>query len=87
VAVGLLCTLTLSADKTVLPCMHVFSCYVLLLFAACKQGGNAAATLTDPSPVMCLSGMVTISDLLDDTEYEDICQDVKEECQQYGPVQ
>eukprot|EP00953_Heterococcus_sp_UTEX-ZZ885_P030825 16248-Heterococcus_DN1.PRE.4 len=51
------------------------------------EGGNAAATLTDPSPVMCLSGMVTISDLLDDTEYEDICQDVKEECQQYAPVQ
>jgi hypothetical protein len=69
------------------PLCHVLLLLLLLFCVVLHQGGNAAATLTDPSPVMCLSGMVTISDLLDDTEYEDICQDVKEECQQYAPVQ
>lgn len=42
---------------------------------------------TEPSPVICLSGMVTISDLEDDEEYRDIKTDIADECQQFGPVQ
>jgi hypothetical protein len=77
-----------STDTTAhLTCIHYPVHAAAVVCGVLHQGGNAAAILTDPSPVMCLSGMVTISDLLDDTEYEDICQDVKEECQQYAPVQ
>lgn len=36
--------------------------------------------------VLCLMNMVTPEELMDDDEYEDIVEDVKEECQKYGMV-
>ncbi|KAH0385938.1 hypothetical protein KCU92_g3095, partial [Aureobasidium melanogenum] len=36
--------------------------------------------------VLCLLNMVTAEELLDNDEYEEIVEDVKEECSKYGPV-
>lgn len=36
--------------------------------------------------VLCLLNMVTEEELVDDDEYEDIIEDVKEECGKYGSV-
>jgi len=39
-----------------------------------------------PSEVLCLMNMVTPDELKDDEEYEDILDDIKEECSKYGYV-
>lgn len=39
-----------------------------------------------PSEVLCLMNMVTPDELRDDDEYEDILEDIKEECGKYGIV-
>lgn len=36
--------------------------------------------------VLCLLNMVTPDELKDEDEYEDICEDIKEECNKYGIV-
>lgn len=41
---------------------------------------------TRPTEVLCLLNMVTVEELAEDEEYEDIVQDIKEECQKYGAV-
>ncbi|XP_076063721.1 U2 small nuclear riboprotein auxiliary factor 50 isoform X2 [Oratosquilla oratoria] len=45
------------------------------------QGGTGPAT-----EVLCLMNMVTPEELKDDEEYEDIVEDIKEECNRYGIV-
>lgn len=39
-----------------------------------------------PTEVLCLMNMVAPEELLDDEEYEEIVEDVKEECSKYGQV-
>ncbi|KAI0980816.1 hypothetical protein GJ496_006431 [Pomphorhynchus laevis] len=39
-----------------------------------------------PTEVLCLLNMVTETELLDDDEYDDILEDVREECSKYGNV-
>ena len=39
-----------------------------------------------PTCVLCLMNMVTPDELVDDEEYEDIMEDVKEECGKLGKV-
>lgn len=46
---------------------------------------NAAAEM-DPTEIIQLLNMVTREDLVDDAEYEDIVEDVREQCQEYGTV-
>jgi len=41
---------------------------------------------TGQSEVLCLLNMVTHDELKDDEEYEDICEDIQEECGRYGRV-
>merc|ERR1712227_588367 len=36
--------------------------------------------------ILCLMNMITEEELLDDEEFEDIMEDVKEECAKFGPV-
>lgn len=44
------------------------------------QGQNNA------TEILCLMNMITEEELLDDEEFEDIMEDVKEECGKFGPV-
>ena len=44
---------------------------------------SGSAPLTE---VLCLLNMVTEEELVDDDEYEEILEDVKEECNKYGMV-
>lgn len=39
-----------------------------------------------PTEVLCLMNMVSPEELLDDDEYEEIVEDVREECSKYGQV-
>lgn len=39
-----------------------------------------------PTEVLCLLNMVTPDELRDEDEYEDILEDIKEECNKYGVV-
>lgn len=39
-----------------------------------------------PTEVLCLMNMVAPEELLDDEEYEDIVEDVRDECSKYGQV-
>ena len=39
-----------------------------------------------PTEVLCLMNMVTPDELKDEDEYEDILEDIKEECGKYGIV-
>ena len=39
-----------------------------------------------PTEVLCLMNMVAPEELLDDEEYEEILEDVREECSKYGQV-
>jgi len=45
------------------------------------SGSNAK-----PTEVLCLLNMVTEEELIDDDEYDEIMEDVKEECNKYGQV-
>lgn len=49
-------------------------------------GFNLAAGPGQPTEVLCLLNMVTPDELKDDEEYEDILEDIKEECNRYGVV-
>lgn len=40
----------------------------------------------DEGRVLQLLNMVTAEELIDQDDYDEICEDVKEECQRYGPV-
>lgn len=39
-----------------------------------------------PTEVLCLMNMVAPEELIDDDEYEEIVEDVKDECSKYGQV-
>jgi splicing factor U2AF subunit len=39
-----------------------------------------------PTEVLCLMNMVTEEELTNDEEYEEIVEDIKEECNKYGNV-
>uniref|UniRef100_A0A3P9AK40 Splicing factor U2AF subunit n=1 Tax=Esox lucius TaxID=8010 RepID=A0A3P9AK40_ESOLU len=39
-----------------------------------------------PTEVLCLMNMVAVEELLDDEEYEEIVEDVRDECSKYGQV-
>ena len=41
---------------------------------------------TRPTEVLCLLNMVTVEELAEDEEYEDIIEDMKDECGKYGRV-
>ena len=47
---------------------------------------NVAAGLGNPTEVLCLMNMVVAEELNDDDEYEDILEDIREECSKFGPV-
>ena len=47
---------------------------------------NVAAGLGNPTEVLCLMNMVVAEELNDDEEYEDILEDIREECSKFGPV-
>ena len=46
----------------------------------------ATVPVGDPSVVVMLSNMVSIKELKDDEEYEELLEDVKDECSKYGQV-
>lgn len=48
--------------------------------------GFQVAGLGAPTEVLCLMNMVTAEELVDEEEYEDILDDIKEECSKYGIV-
>lgn len=49
-------------------------------------GLHAVQGQNNATDVLCLMNMVTEEELLDDEEYEDIMEDVKEECSKFGTV-
>ncbi|VDH97726.1 splicing factor U2AF 65 kDa subunit [Mytilus galloprovincialis] len=49
-------------------------------------GINLAQGAGPPTEVLCLMNMITPEELEDEEEYEDILEDVKEECGKYGVV-
>lgn len=42
--------------------------------------------LGQPTEILCLMNMVQAEELMDDEEYEDILEDIREECSKYGYV-
>lgn len=46
----------------------------------------ANSTGGPPTEVLCLLNMVTPDELRDEEEYEDILEDIREECNKYGVV-
>ena len=40
----------------------------------------------NPTEILCLMNMVTPDELVDDEEYEDIQEDIRQECSKYGRV-
>uniref|UniRef100_A0A336LME6 CSON005644 protein n=1 Tax=Culicoides sonorensis TaxID=179676 RepID=A0A336LME6_CULSO len=49
-------------------------------------GLSLVGTSGPPTEVLCLLNMVTPEELKDEEEYEDILEDIKEECNKYGVV-
>ncbi|KAJ6636175.1 Splicing factor U2AF 50 kDa subunit, partial [Pseudolycoriella hygida] len=49
-------------------------------------GLSLVGTSGPPTEVLCLLNMVTPDELRDEEEYEDILEDIKEECNKYGVV-
>lgn len=49
-------------------------------------GLSLVGTGGPPTEVLCLLNMVTPDELRDEEEYEDILEDIKEECNKYGVV-
>lgn len=47
---------------------------------------TVAPGIGQPTEVLCLMNMVVPEDLVDDEEYEDILDDIREECAKYGTV-
>ncbi|XP_017600838.1 PREDICTED: splicing factor U2AF 65 kDa subunit-like, partial [Corvus brachyrhynchos] len=50
-----------------------------LMSSQVQMGGH-------PTEVLCLLNMVLPEELLDDEEYEEIVEDVRDECGKYGTV-
>ncbi|KAF2847665.1 hypothetical protein T440DRAFT_470944 [Plenodomus tracheiphilus IPT5] len=48
--------------------------------------GASAAENHEHSRVICLMNMVTSDELINDEEYEEIKEDIEEECGKYGPI-
>eukprot|EP01018_Ginkgo_biloba_P026379 Gb_16437 [translate_table: standard] len=48
--------------------------------------GLLAGAAENPTKVVCLTQVVNVDELLDDQEYEDIYEDMKEECGKYGVI-
>ncbi|KAJ4372074.1 hypothetical protein N0V83_003847 [Neocucurbitaria cava] len=48
--------------------------------------GASATDNREHSHVICLMNMVTSDELLNDDEYEEIKEDIEEECSKYGPI-
>ena len=48
--------------------------------------GMAVAGAGQPTEVLCLLNMVVAEELTDDEEYEDILEDIREECSRFGEV-
>ena len=46
----------------------------------CVVGADPATS------VLCLMNMVTLDELSDDQEYEDIIEDIRDECRKHGEV-
>ncbi|KAH7068504.1 hypothetical protein FB567DRAFT_565214 [Paraphoma chrysanthemicola] len=46
----------------------------------------SAAENQEHSRVICLMNMVTSDELINDEEYDEIKEDIEEECQKYGPI-
>lgn len=51
-----------------------------------QVAGLTLAGAGPPTEVLCLLNMVTPDELRDEEEYEDILEDIKEECNKYGVV-
>jgi len=49
-------------------------------------GLHAVQGQNNATEILCLMNMITEEELLDDEEFEDIMEDVKEECAKFGPV-
>ncbi|KAK0075729.1 hypothetical protein PV326_011327, partial [Microctonus aethiopoides] len=49
-------------------------------------GLSMVGTSGPPTEVLCLLNMVTPEELMEEEEYEDILEDIKEECNKYGVV-
>lgn len=49
-------------------------------------GMSGAAGSTSPTEVLCLLNMVVAEELADEEEYEDILEDIREECSRFGEV-
>jgi len=47
---------------------------------------NVSGGIGNPTDVLCLMNMVVAEELNDDEEYEDILEDIREECAKYGAV-
>lgn len=50
------------------------------------QISQMTTAIGNPTEVLCLMNMVTPEELVDDEEYEDILEDIREECAKYGQV-
>lgn len=49
--------------------------------------GNGVIATEPATKVLCLTQLVPVEDLLDDKEFEDIYQDIQDECSKYGELQ
>ena len=50
------------------------------------QISQMTTAIGNPTEVLCLMNMVTPEELVDDEEYDDILEDIKNECSKYGLV-
>ncbi|GMH05437.1 hypothetical protein Nepgr_007277 [Nepenthes gracilis] len=46
----------------------------------------SSVTADNPTKILCLTEVVTIEDLMDDNEYEEILDDMREECGKFGAL-
>ncbi|MES1902691.1 MAG: U2 small nuclear RNA auxiliary factor 2, partial [Paramarteilia canceri] len=49
-------------------------------------GINLMSSTENPSNILCMMNMVASEDLNNDSDYEDIYEDIKEECEKFGEV-
>jgi len=49
-------------------------------------GLDLQAPNSNPTPVLCLMNMVTEEELVDDEEYDEIYEDIREECSKFGRI-
>lgn len=61
--------------------LHYFVVYVVQV-----PGLSVVGASGPPTEVLCLLNMVTSNELRDEDEYEDILEDIKDECNKYGVV-